>query len=154
MNTEIYEYSTDEENLIYGFVSVGSQGTISKIILYETRAYNHFNLAFGDYDETKLEINDKSVTNNGDTIKVLGTVIETIKDFFQAYPHAILDIRGSTTLRTKLYQKIIRDNLVKIETEFKILAFKDDITKPEFPDFSQEYTSFQISKKYQYATPR
>lgn len=152
MNTEIYEYSTDKEKLIYGFVSTGNNGVISKIILYETRNYNHFNLAFGDYDEAKFELNDKSVTNNGDTIKVLGTVIETIKDFFQAYPHAILDIRGSTPIRTKLYQKIIRDNLVKIETEFKILAFKEDIIRPEFPDFSQEYTSFQISKKYQYAT--
>lgn len=111
--------------------------------------YNHFNLVFGDYDNTKFEINDTVVTNNGDTIKVLGTVIETIQVFFQAYPHAI---RGSTPIRIKLYQKIIRRNWTEIETKFKILAFNNDINKPEFPDFSQEYQCFQISKKYQYAT--
>ncbi len=148
MNVETYIYTTDDEKLLYDFYSIGNKGTIAKIVIYEIANFNHFNLAFGDYDAVREEINEISITNNGDTIKVLATVIETIKVFFQTYPYAILDIRGSTTIRTKLYQKIIRDNWAEIETEFRILAFKNDRTKPEIPDFTQEYQLFQITKKH------
>ena len=152
MNTETYEYSADKEKLVYNFNSLGDKGNIPKAVIYENITYNHFNLAFGDYDVTESEINDKVVTDNGDIIKVLGTVIETIQNFFQAYPHAILDIRGSTPTRIKLYQRIIKMNLIEIQTKFNILAFRDSELSPEFPNFSQEYQCFQISKKYQYAT--
>ena len=59
----------------------------------------------------------------------------------------MLEIRGSTATRTRLYQKIIKDNWVYIETDFRILAFRDYEDKPEIPDFLQEYDFFQISKK-------
>ena len=146
MNTEIYEYAIDDNDLLYTFYSRGKNTTI-KVVIYQKAARNHFNLAFGDYDEVKDEVSDISVTNNGDTIKVLGTVIETIQTFFKAYPYAILDVRGSTISRTKLYQKIIRDNWAKIETEFKILAFMENDYQPELPNFSKEYTAFQIYRK-------
>ena len=147
MNTEIYEYAIDNNNLFYGFYSIGEKGIISKVVVFQKVSRNHFNLAFGDYDELKDEISDTSITNNGDTIKVLGTVIEIILIFFKSYPYAILDITGSTPIRMKLYQKIIRDNKTKIETDFSILAFKEDDYEPQLPDFSQEYQAFQITKK-------
>lgn len=147
MNTEVYEYATNADNLIYMFYSSGKKGIIPKIIIYEKIANNHYNLAFGDYDRLQKALNDLSVTNNGDTIKVLGTVIDTIKQFFLTYPYALLEIRGSTQIRTKLYQKIIRDNWINIETDFRVLAFKDEEDKPKIPNFTQEYDFFQVSKK-------
>ena len=148
MNTEIYEYAINNNNLFYGFYSVGEKGIISKVVIFQKVARNHFNLAFGDYNELKDEISDTSITNNGDTIKVLGTVIQIILAFFKSYPYAILDITGSTPTRMKLYQRIIKNNKTEIETEFSLLAFKESDYEPQLPDFLQEYQAFQITKKY------
>ncbi|TAE12972.1 MAG: hypothetical protein EAZ95_11810 [Bacteroidetes bacterium] len=147
MNAERYDYTTDNDKLLYAFFSTGKRGIIAKVVIYEKTAPNHYNLGFGDYDHTTDNVSDKSVSNNGDTIKVLATVIQTMRDFFEARPHALLDIQGSTPTRTKLYQKIIRNNWEYIETNFKILAFKDINGEPEIPDFSIEYALFQISKR-------
>jgi hypothetical protein len=147
MNAERYDYSKDDNALLYVFFSTGKQGIITKVVLYEKTAPNHYNLGFGDYDHSTNGISDKSVSNNGDTVKILATVIQTIRDFFEAKPHALLDIQGSTNVRTRLYQKIIRDNFVVIGTEFKVLAFRTLEDEPEIPDFSVDYVLFQISKR-------
>ncbi len=147
MNAEKYEYTADQDKLLYVFFSEGKKGVITKVVIYEKIAPNHYNLAFGDYDSVTDNISDKSVSNNGDTIKVLATVIQTMRDFFVERPHALIDIQGSTPLRTKLYQKIIYDNLLLIETDYKILAFKNKDAEPEKPDFSFNYFLFQISKR-------
>lgn len=47
----------------------------------ETATEGVFNLAFGDYDENTKSINDLSVTNNGDSLKVLATVASTVYAF-------------------------------------------------------------------------
>lgn len=148
MNTEIYEYAIVNNNLSYVFYSVGGKGLISKVVLFEKVARNHFNLAFGDYNALKEEVSDTSITNNGDTVKVLGTVIQIILAFFKFYPYAILDITGSTPIRMKLYQRIIKNNKAEIETEFNLLAFMEKDDEPQLPDFLQEYQAFQITKKY------
>ena len=148
MNTEIYEYGADDDNLSYGFYSVSEKNVISKIVVFQKVGRNHFNLALGDYNEVKNEMSDTSITNNGDTVKVLGTVIQIILTFFKSYPYAILDIAGSTPTRMRLYQRIIKNNQTEIETGFDILAFQDKDYEPQLPDFSQEYQAFQITKKY------
>lgn len=58
------------------------------------------------------------------------------------------DITGSTPIRMKLYQKIIKDNKANIETNFNLLAFKESDYEAELPDFSTEYQAFQITKKH------
>ena len=70
MNTEIYEYVIDDDGLLYTFYSRGKNTTI-KVVIYQKVARNHFNLAFGDYDELKDEVSDISATNNGDTFQQL-----------------------------------------------------------------------------------
>ncbi len=87
-------------HLIYTFNSVGKQGIITKVIVYEPVQDDIlYNLAFGDYDSNTGNIDDLSVSNNGDTIKVLATVIHTIENFFQYFPNAELMIRGSSDIR-------------------------------------------------------
>jgi hypothetical protein len=44
----------------------------------ETATKSVFNLAFGDYDESIKTINDLSVSNNGDSIKVLSKVASRV----------------------------------------------------------------------------
>jgi hypothetical protein len=124
MNTEGYDYQKQANNLIYVFYSIGTVGIIPKVVVYEKIEGQLFNLAFGDYNIKTGELDDEAVSNNGDMIKVLATVIQTIRDFFNLYPNATVMIRGSTTLRTKLYTKIIRDNIALIEQEYSIKALK------------------------------
>lgn len=146
MNAPKYDYKSDNDNLVYIFFSVGKK-IITKIVVYEPIDANTYNLAFGDYDLVNQTIDDKSISNNGDTVKVLATVIQTIRDFFQVYPSIGLQIQGSTSTRTKLYQKIIRDNLAEIETEFKIFALREGEIMIETPNFTLEYERFYIYKK-------
>lgn len=147
MQAEPYDFGFDRKNLIYTFFSIGKRGIIPKVVAFELTAPNHFNLAFGDFDIQTQTFDDKVVSNNGDTVKVLTTVIQIIIDFFNNNPFAVLDIQGSTSTRTRLYQKIIKDNLEEIETNFRVLAFLEESEKPELPNFSKNYLSFQITKK-------
>lgn len=146
MNAPKYDYTSNDERLAYLFFSVGNS-IIAKIVVYEPIDTNTYNLAFGDYDFQTQTIDDKKVSNNGDTVKVLATVIQTIRDFFGVYPHAGVQIQGSTPTRTRLYQKIIRDNFTEIETEFSIFALRKEDIILEVPDFKQEYERFYIFKR-------
>jgi hypothetical protein len=146
MNAPKYDYKSDNDNLVYIFFSVGKK-IITKIVVYEPIDTDTYNLAFGDYDIVNQTIDDKSISNNGDTIQVLATVIQTIRDFFASYPKVALQIQGSTKVRTRLYQKIIRDNLIEIETEFNVFALRSNEIMLEKPDFSVDYERFYVFKK-------
>ena len=47
----------------------------------DTGTENIYNLGFGDYNDTSGKIDDFSVTNNGDSLKVLATVASTVYAF-------------------------------------------------------------------------
>jgi hypothetical protein len=103
MNKPKYLYKTEGEFTIYEFVSEGPNGRIAKMVEYtETATEGVFNLAFGDYDEITNSINDLSVTNNGDSLKVLATVASTVYAFFNKHPNAYIVATGSTNVRTRL----------------------------------------------------
>ena len=82
MNQPKYLYKSEEQLFFFEFISEGSKGRIKKIVQYsETSTKNVFNLGFGDFDEETNGINDLSVTNNGDSLKVLATVASTVYAF-------------------------------------------------------------------------
>ena len=81
MNLPQYEVTPDENLYKFTFISEGKNGKVEKIVLYEEINEGVFNLAFGDKDITTGHINDRIVTNNGDTEKVLATVISTVYTF-------------------------------------------------------------------------
>jgi hypothetical protein len=91
------------------------------------------------------EIDDKAVSNNGDMIKVLATVIQIIRDFFAINSEASIIIRGSSSVRTRLYQKIIKDNIAIIQTEFEVLALNNQEDYETFSS-SNSYQEFKIRK--------
>lgn len=146
MNSEQYTFQADDNYLKYVFFSIGKKGIIAKVVLYEQITENVYNLAFGDYDYINQTIDDQARTDNGDTIKVLATVIQTVKDFFEKYPQVILQIQGNTATRTRLYQKIIRDNLKEIEKDFRVFALKKGERELEKPNFEAEYDIFYLLK--------
>ncbi len=147
MNKTKYFYKTEGEFTIYEFISEGPKGRIPKMVEYtETSTEGVFNLAFGDYDEATKTINDFSVTNNGDSLKVLATVASTVYAFLENHPTAYIVATGSTNVRTRLYRMGITNNLAEITEDFIVYGFTEKGTWVEF-EVGEDYEAFLITKK-------
>ena len=82
-----YQYRSEELFLFYEFISEGPKGLIKKVVEYtETSTENVYNLGFGDYDDITKSLNDLSITNKGDSLKVLATVASTVYAFYRKIP--------------------------------------------------------------------
>jgi len=113
----------------------------------DTGSENVYNLAFGDYDEKTNSINDLSITNNGDSLKVLATVASTVYAFTDKYPNAWIFATGSTLVRTRLYRMGITNNLVEIKEDYKVYGLTiEGIAWEEFI-IGEDYEDFLITKK-------
>lgn len=148
MNKPKYLYKSEELFRVYEFISAGRNGKIKKMVQYsDTGTENVYNLAFGDYDETTNEINDLTVTNNGDSLKVLATVASTLYAFTKKYPNAIIFATGSTDVRTRLYRMGITKNLAEIKEDFKVYGLT--ISENKWKEFivGEEYEAFLITRK-------
>lgn len=85
MNIEHYQLKSGLELLSYEFVSEGPKGFITKRIQFTlVNRQGVYNLAFGDKDPVTGEIDDKVVSNNGDSEKVLATVVGAVFAFLDS----------------------------------------------------------------------
>lgn len=142
-----YQYRSEELLLFYEFISEGPKGLVKKVVEYtETSTKNVYNLGFGDYDETTKSIDDLSVTNNGDSLKVLATVASTVYAFTEKYPQAWILATGSTSVRTRLYRMGITNNLAEISEDFIILGYNSEENWEEFIS-GEDYEAFLLTKK-------
>ncbi len=147
MNKPKYLYKTEEHFVIYEFISEVPKGRILKMVEYtETATKGVYNLAFGDYDKVTNTINDLSVTNNGDSLKVLATVASTVYAFLDKHPNAYIVATGSTSIRTRLYRMGITNNLAEIKEDFIVYGLSDNGTWDEFV-VGEDYEAFLITKK-------
>lgn len=106
MHLPQYEIIPDESSYKFTFISEGKNGAIEKVILYEElEVKGVFNLGFGDKDPITGGINDRAVTNNGDTEKILATVVSTVYTFINKNPTAYIYAEGSTHARNRLYRR-------------------------------------------------
>lgn len=148
MNNQKYLYKSEELLKIYEFTSEGPKGIIHKMVEYsETGTENIYNLAFGDYNEETKKIDDFSITNNGDSIKVLATVASTVYAFTEKYPKAFIFATGSNAVRTRLYRMGITNNLAEIKEDFKVYGLTIDENKWEEFIVGEDYEAFLITKK-------
>ena len=148
MNNQKYIYKSEGLLKIYEFTSEGPNGSIHKMVEYsETGTENIYNLAFGDYNFETKKIDDLSITNNGDSLKVLATVASTVYAFTEKYPQAWIFATGSTAVRTRLYRMGITTNLAEINEDFKVygLTINENIWE-EFV-IGEDYEAFLITKK-------
>jgi hypothetical protein len=147
MNKPKYLYKSEPFLRVYEFISEGSKGAIKKLVEFsETGTENVYNLAFGDFDERTQAINDLSITNNGDSLKVLATVASTIYAFTEKYPNAWIFATGSTAVRTRLYRMGITNNLVEINLDFQVYGLTQEGIWQEFIS-GEDYEAFLITKK-------
>ncbi|WP_338793449.1 hypothetical protein [Bernardetia sp. MNP-M8] len=97
-------------------------------------------------NEKTNEIDDLSVTNNGDSEKVLSTVVSTIFAFTQKYPNAVIVAIGSTEVRTRLYRMGISKHLKEIKLYFAVFGLTE---LGEWERFitGKNYEAFFVTKK-------
>ena len=127
MKYEIYDdLKVTDDYTLFDFLSVGRNGFIPKRIEFTpTEIANIVNLAFGDVDE-EGEINDYSISDNGDRNKILATVAFATDLYLTKYPERWVYFKGSTQERTRLYRMAIGLNLNELASKFDIYAEQSD----------------------------
>jgi hypothetical protein len=147
MRLEIYELRTRDSMMTFEFVSEGPKGSIKKRLQFQRIGQSKwYNLAFGDVEEETDDFDDKVVSHNNDTKKVLATVTETVKVFINKYPKAEVYAEGSTFARNRLYRIGISNNLEEITEKFKVLRYLDNRGWVEF-EKNENYSAFLIKLK-------
>ena len=147
MNLPTYDVELkSEEPYSFEFFSEGKNGKIQKLIIYQEIEENFFNLAFGDKDLKTGKLNDKSISDNGDTEKVLATVVATLYRFTDQFPDVYVYAKGSTDSRNRLYRMSITKYLTQALEDFFIYGILPNGQTISFvPNF--EYIGFIIHRK-------
>ncbi len=125
----------------------GKKGAVRKLIEFQTTSEPEFyNLAFGDKDLLTGDLNDLAVTNNGDTEKVLATVIAALYVFFDNYPTSYVYATGSTKARTRLYRMGLTKFFQEMQNDFYLYGQVGD----DFPIFEigKDYDGFLAQRKF------
>ena len=147
MKYEKYLYKSEENFEFFEFYSEGPKGVIKKVVEFQpTSKKNVYNLAFGDFKEKAKGIDDKTVTNNGDSLKVLATVASTVYAFVEKHPNCWIIATGSTKARTRLYRMGITNNLAEISEDFHIFRYTKTEEWVRF-EIGEDYEAFLVTKK-------
>lgn len=146
MKLDRYELKAETSLMVFEFISDGPRGRIPKLIKYsETNLKDLYNLAFGDKNVETGEINDLVVSNNGDSEKVLATVVSTVYAFTDRYSNGLIYATGSTKTRIRLYRMGIARYFDEISKDFYIYGLRNN----EWENFEKEteYDAFLAERK-------
>lgn len=146
MLSEQYETKISGDFQNFEFISKGRNGFITKVVHYsETNLKGYYNLGFGDKDTLTGFVSDVSVSNNGDSFKVLSTVAATLFVFISKYPEAIVIATGSTEVRTRLYRIGISNHLEDINKHLVVMGLRGN----KWENFQKniDYGAFLAYKK-------
>jgi hypothetical protein len=135
MKLDRYELKSDEQFTTFDFLSEGPKGKIEKVC----------NLAFGDRNYLTGEIDDKVVTDNGDSEKVLASVVAAVYAFCDKKPDALIYATGSSAARTRLYKMGINKYYDIVHEDFIIFGQSES----EWERFVKEknYEAFVVQRK-------
>ena len=117
----------------YWFYSEGPRGRIRKVIEFQWMrglGSSTFNLAFGDFNESTGQLDDRSVSNNHDRLKVLHTVAVAIIRFLEDHPRSIILIKANSLARARLYQMMISSVWTTIEQEHEVYGKHEPYWSP------------------------
>ena len=146
MNLPKYQLSAEKSLMVYEFVSIGPKGQIPKLIKFsETHLKDFFNLGFGDKNPETGEIDDLTISNNGDSEKVLATVVSAVYAFTDQNREAWVYATGSTPTRTRLYRMGINKYYEKIIRDFYVYGLFQD----NWVEFNKEtdFEAFLVKRK-------
>ncbi len=141
-----YELIAEKTLRVYAFASEGPKGQIQKLIKFsETALKGYYNLAFGDKNLETDDIDDKVVSNNGDSEQVLATVVAAVYMFTDANKDAWVYATGSTKTRTRLYRMGIAKYIDEIKSDFHVFGQ----WQGEWQEFQKDinYSAFLVRRK-------
>jgi len=147
VNTPKYPLKSASSLAVFEFISEGPKGKIEKIIKFsETHLKDFYNLGFGDKNLQSGDIDDLVVSNNGDSEKILATVVSAVYAFTDKYPDAWIYATGSTTVRTRLYRMGISKYLEEAQEDFAIFGLLGD----EWIEFEKgiDFEAFLVKRKF------
>lgn len=149
MKNEVYgDLKKSPAVIEYTFRSIGTNGFIPIGVRFtESDDPGIFDLVFGLILDNGI-LNDVIRLNNGDSDKILATVVEAIERFTSEYPEKIIWFSGSTPARTRLYRMIISLNLDELRKDFEIFG-KIDHSETCWENFEKDrpYVDFTIKRK-------
>jgi len=147
MKIEKYHLKSDHTFTYFEFISIGSKGAIRKMIEFqETSIPNLYNLAFGDKNPETASIDDLAISNNGDTQKVLATVVDALYVFFDRNPEALVYATGSTASRIRLYRIGITKFYKEMQDDFHLYGQIENKLYVFEPGVS--YDGFLVQRKF------
>ena len=121
-----YELIAEKSLMVFEFTSEGAKGQIPKLIKFsETALKGFYNLAFGDKDLKTGDIDDKAISNNGDSEKVLATVVSAVFAFTDLNKDVWVYATGSTKSRTRLYRMGITKYFDEVKQDFHVFGMLD-----------------------------
>jgi hypothetical protein len=143
MKIDKYALKSESSFTVFEFISDGPKGAVRKLIHFQhTNEPDLYNLAFGDRDHITGEMDDLAITNNGDSEKVLATVVAAVYAFLDKHPEAFVYATGSTISRTRLYRRgIYRRGITKFYAEL-VADFQ------LFGQIGDNFYEFEIGKDY------
>ncbi len=138
MKIEKYQLKSESSLTTFEFISEGPKGLIRKRIEFQrTTDPRLFNLAFGDKNLVTGEIDDQAISNNGDSEKVLATVVGAVYSFCDLYPDTFIYAKGSTKARTRLYRIGISRYIEEMKRDFYL-----------YGQIGEDFSPFQVGKEY------
>jgi hypothetical protein len=145
MKNPIYDIDVAEDGTQFEFVSEGKNGKfIKKVVIAETNYHNLYNLSLTDFNAKTNYFDDLSVSNNGDTLKILATVAQCVVYFFENYPDPRIYATGSTLSRNRLYRMGISNHYELIAIDY--LIFGQSNNSWEHFQKNTNYDAFLITK--------
>ena len=147
MRNERYDVRISNATMTFDFISEGPRGLIKKRVQYRlVHNENIYNLVLGDVDPETDTFDDKVISDNNDSKKVLSTVAATAYTFTEKYPNPIVYAQGSNAARTRLYRIGISNNLEELTKDFNVFGFFEDIGWVEYRK-NEDYSAFYIIRK-------
>ena len=146
MKYEVYGgIKVTDDFAVFDFTSIGRNGAVPKRVVFtETEWGNVYNLAFGDID-TNGEIDDRSISDNGDRNKILATISKIIEDYTKKFPDRLIIFKGSTDERTRLYRMAVGLHLEELSAKFEIYTLIDENIIPFTKNM--KINAFLVKKK-------
>lgn len=147
MIKESYLYTARSRQTRYYFVSEGENKRIVKTVVFSPLGKKLWNLGFGDL-RYNGDIDDSTVSNNDDLVKVISTVAKIAYEFSDKYPLRRLQIKPVDEKRKRLYNHVFRRHYATISADFDIIGitgFNDSIIEKYSPE--KTYNMFELNRK-------
>lgn len=145
MIEESYDSIAFNNKTQFIFESVGAQGVVVKIVVFNRIMGERWNVGFGDLRENSVD--DSVFTNNNDVRKVLSTVAQTIYSFSEAHPKATIVIFPIDVRRKQFYNAVFQRHIVEIAQKFHVFGNYEG--QVERYSLEKSYDSFELICKFE-----